>query len=68
MTYKLNHCWGGNVGAFGRLIWMFGALRVEGSGPVGGIKGPWVYGFIGGWIGIFPGLDIVVVFPVFCYV
>lgn len=47
---------------------MFGALRVEGSGPVGGIKGPWVYGFVGGWIGIFPGLDIVVVFPVFTYV
>jgi hypothetical protein len=37
---KLNHCCGGNVGAFGKLIWIFGALRVDGRGPVGGTNGP----------------------------
>ena len=45
---------------------MLGALRLEGKGPVGGIKDPWVYGFMEGCIGIFPGLEIFVVFPVFC--
>jgi hypothetical protein len=63
---KLNHCCGGNVGAFGKLIWIFGALRVDGRGPVGGINGPWVSGFIGGCVGMLPGLEIFVVFPVFC--
>lgn len=59
------HC-GGNCGGFGRFMAMFGALRFDGSGPVGGTRVGWLSIFkVGGCIGTCPGLLIEVAFPGF---
>ncbi len=45
---------------------IFGALRFDGSGPVGGTRDGWFYIFnVGGWVGTWPGLLIDVAFPGF---
>ena len=58
--------WCGNCGGLGKLIAIFGALRFDGSGPVGGTSEGWLYIFnVGGWVGIWPGRLIEVAFPGF---
>lgn len=45
---------------------MFGALRFDGNGPVGGTKDGWLYIFnVGGWLGTWPGRLTVVALPGF---